>query len=657
MAATRTGLTSLLLGGVLTFATVPGRAEKNAAPTTAPISEAKPPIIPVAAFAQRDLFSGPLISPDGARVAVFVTASGGSGVHVLDSTTANSLAVAQLGKDVEYGWHRWAGPDTVLISVSQLLPVLGEEVRVTRLVALKVSTGQKWLVGPKGMGVEGDDLLYVADDGSSVLLSFQKSIYDWPSVTRISLLDQADRGKEVQRPVDGVWEWYADDDGVVRMGTGWRSKKLRVLYRKTVDDRFREIARIGENDEDKFGEVSRIVGGTDEAYIVDEDEQGRRELARYNLATRTKLETVYRNEKWDVTRAWLDDSGKPYAVDFTDDRDRRVWLEPAMAKLQGEFEKALKVDEVWVGSRARDRSRMLVFGGGEADPGAYYIYDAGHRSLAHFATMRPGLDLQWLARPKPVSYPARDGTKVVAYLTLPRGRLAKDLPLIVMPHGGPYGVRDKLRYDDEIQFLANRGYAILQPNYRGSGGYGSDFEDKGKGQIGRAMQDDIDDAMDWAVKEGIADKSRVCVIGASYGGYAAMWAVLRNPERYRCAASFAGVTDWKKMLKYDAKFFSRKGARDWNTRVTGEQDFDLDSVAPMHTISRLKRPLLVAHGKRDTNVPFSQFKMLLAEAQKSGVTFDQLVFEEAGHGFETPADEERWLSGLEAFLKKHNPAD
>ena len=650
-------MAGLLGGGFLALVCLPAFAEFDAAAPEAAKAEARPPVIPVASFAQRDLFSRPLMSPDGTRIAAFLAGTGGSGVRVLDAADGKGLAMARLGSDVEYGWHRWAGSDIVLISVSQLLPLFGEDVRVTRLLALKVSTGAKWFIGPKTMGVEGDDLLHVADDGSSVLLSFQKSINDWPGVTRISLLDPSDRGKEIQRPLDGVWEWYADDQGIVRMGTGWRINKLRVLYRKSPDERFREIARIGEDDKDKVWEVSRIVGGSDEAYILDEDEQGRRELVRYNLATRTKLETIYHNDQWDVTDAWLDDAGKPYAVDFTDDRDRRVWLEPTMAKLQGEFEKALKADEVWVGSRARDRSRMLVFAGGEADPGAYYVYDAGKRALAHFATMRPELDTQWLARPKPVSYTARDGTKVAGYLTLPRGRPASDLPLILMPHGGPFGVRDKLRYDDEIQFLANRGYAVLQPNFRGSGGYGSAFEDKGEGQIGRAMQDDIDDAMDWAVKQGIADKERVCVIGASYGGYAAMWAVLRNPERYRCAASFAGVTDWKKMLKYDAKFFSRKGARKWKTRVTGEPDFDLDEVSPARTIARLKRPLLVAHGKRDTNVPFSQYKMLLAEAQKSGVTLDQLVFEEAGHGFDRPEDEERWLSGLETFLKKHNPAD
>lgn len=646
----KTVVRQVALAAVL-ISTLGGPAAANA-----PATDARPPLLPVEVFADRDLFHSPRMSPDGSKIAVRMVDSASGGVVVMDSTDKRIVGGVRLTKDLEYNWHRWAGPDIVLVSVSKMSSYAGEELRLSRLMAVRISTKAQWYVGPKAMGPEGDDLLYVADDGSNVLLSFQKNIDEWPSVTRISLLNERDVGTMVQRPVENIWEWYADDAGVVRMGTGWINRKLRVSYRKSEAEKFREIARIGEDDEDKFWDVTRIIGGSDEALLLHEDDKGRVELARYNLATREKIATVHRNENWDITEAWFDKDGKPIAVDYTDDRDRRVWLEPGMAKLQKGFEAALKEDEVWIGSRADDKSRMLVFAGGETDPGAYYVFDSARRKLDLFAAMRPRLDITQMARPKPVAITARDGLQMTAYLTLPRGRTPKGLPMIIMPHGGPYGVRDKLEYDDWVQFLANRGYAVLQPNYRGSGGYGKAFEEKGDGQIGRAMQDDIDDAMDWAVKEGIADKGRVCVIGASYGGYAAMWSVIRNPERYRCAASFAGVTDWKKMLKYDARFFTRKGAKKWNQRVAGKE-FDLDLVAPLHTIGKLTRPLLVAHGKLDTNVPFTQYKMLVSAAEKAGVGFEQMVFEEEGHGFDEPANQARWLSGIEKFLKKNNPPD
>ena len=251
---------------------------------------------------------------------------------------------------------------------------------------------------------------------------------------------------------------------------------------------------------------------------------------------------------------------------------------------------------------------------------------------------------------------ARDGLKIPAYLTLPKHREAKNLPLIILPHGGPYGVRDTLDYNSEVQFLANRGYAVLQPNYRGSDSYGEEFYKKGVGQIGRAMQDDLDDGMDWLVERGIADPGRVCLVGASYGGYAALWGVTRNPKRYRCAASFAGVTDLRKQLKYDGRFLSSRYKRKWKTTVKGDDEFDLDSVSPARTASRLTRPILLAHGKKDSNVPFSQFNMFRSALEKAEKKAELVVYEDEGHGFSNPENEQNWLKKLEAFLQKHNPA-
>jgi dipeptidyl aminopeptidase/acylaminoacyl peptidase len=403
-----------------------------------------------------------------------------------------------------------------------------------------------------------------------------------------------------------------------------------------------------------------LIEDSDEGFVLEPGPSGRMALRRFNYATREVGEVIYENPDWDLASAELDEAGNPLAVHFTDDRDRVVWLDEEMARLQERFQRALgDGTDVRIAGRSQDGSRFLVAKGSASDPGAWYVYTRATRELREFAQLRPELDPALLAPAKPVAFTARDGTSIRAYLTVPRDREASNLPLVVLPHGGPYGIRDKLEYSDEVQLLANRGYAVLQPNFRGSAGFGEAFEELGKGEIGRRMQDDLDDAVAWAAAEGIADPRRVCIVGHSYGGYAALWGSIRNPELYRCAASFAGVTEWDKQLEYDGNFFDRENRRAWRDRIRGQdRKFDLDSVSPARQAARLTRPVLLVHGKLDGNVPFSQFETMRRALERARVTSaEYLVFERSGHGFATAEEEQAWYDALLAFLAKHNPAD
>ncbi|WP_161597858.1 alpha/beta hydrolase family protein [Novosphingobium ginsenosidimutans] len=600
------------------------------------------------------------LSPDGTLIALRSTTKDSTSIAVLDAATKDVLHRLALPQRNNLEWFRWAGNGKLLFSLSTPTVYFGEEARLSRLFFYDLASKAMPFIGRPDMGLEGDDVLFVDPAGEYLLLAMQRTIYDYPSVWRFALTEKPIKGvKEVQRPTQGIWEWFADDAGIVRMGMAFAGGKVRVMYRAKPDDPLREIAKITEdNADDKVWDVLRITSGSDEGLVLKPDDNGRIAVRKFNYATRQVGEVIYAAPGWDVDEALTDKDGKLLAAFYTDDRDRAVWFEPKLKSLYARLEKAIPDQHVWIVSRAEDDSRMLVWAGNEANPGQTFMFDAAKRSLDSFSAELPDLDRSLTASPKPIRYTARDGTAINGYLTLPRGRSAKKLPLIVMPHGGPYGVRDKLEFDSTVQLLANRGYAVIQPNYRGSGGYGESFAELGAGQIGRAMQDDLDDAMDWAVKEGIADPARVCMVGASYGGYAALWAAIRNPERYRCAVSFAGVTDWKKQLKYDANFFTRKGAKSWRTRIQGEDaNFDLDLVSPVAQIARLTRPVLVTHGEDDSNVPFKQFLLLRDAATKAGKPIETLTFAGEGHGFADDANEARYLDAIEAFLAKHNPAD
>ncbi|GAA4772669.1 alpha/beta hydrolase family protein [Novosphingobium ginsenosidimutans] len=630
------------------------------APSATRPAEAPPPKIPTLSLAKDSGIGTMKLSPDGTLIALRSTTKDSTSIAVLDAATKDVLHRLALPQRNNLEWFRWAGNGKLLFSLSTPTVYFGEEARLSRLFFYDLASKAMPFIGRPDMGLEGDDVLFVDPAGEYLLLAMQRTIYDYPSVWRFALTEKPIKGvKEVQRPTQGIWEWFADDAGIVRMGMAFAGGKVRVMYRAKPDDPLREIAKITEdNADDKVWDVLRITSGSDEGLVLKPDDNGRIAVRKFNYATRQVGEVIYAAPGWDVDEALTDKDGKLLAAFYTDDRDRAVWFEPKLKSLYARLEKAIPDQHVWIVSRAEDDSRMLVWAGNEANPGQTFMFDAAKRSLDSFSAELPDLDRSLTASPKPIRYTARDGTAINGYLTLPRGRSAKKLPLIVMPHGGPYGVRDKLEFDSTVQLLANRGYAVIQPNYRGSGGYGESFAELGAGQIGRAMQDDLDDAMDWAVKEGIADPARVCMVGASYGGYAALWAAIRNPERYRCAVSFAGVTDWKKQLKYDANFFTRKGAKSWRTRIQGEDaNFDLDLVSPVAQIARLTRPVLVTHGEDDSNVPFKQFLLLRDAATKAGKPIETLTFAGEGHGFADDANEARYLDAIEAFLAKHNPAD
>lgn len=615
--------------------------------------------IPTAAFATRSAVQAVALSPDGSKLAMRTFDSESSLLRVIDTRTQERLHVTRVGsEETAFEWFQWAGNDKLLIGLSAQGSAYGMDIRYRRLVAWDLASGESYHVGLRRMGILGDDVIHVADDGSEILLAAQKRLDMLPEVYRIALEPNAD-AERVQKSHPGIWSWVADDNGVVRLGLGRSGRKLKVRYRADEESSFKTIAKLGDDDEDaRFWEVARIVSGTDRGYILHEGEDGRIGLRAVDYATGEVGETVYENPDWDLTDVMLGEDGEPLAVYYTDDRDRIVWLQEEERRLQSQLEAALRGKEVRIVERAANDSMLLVSSAGANDPGALYLFDPAKRELILVSEFRPAIDEGLLAEPREITYAARDGTPIRAVLTLPRDRPAQALPLIVLPHGGPYGVRDKLVYSDEPQLLANRGYAVIQPNYRGSGGYGQAFYEAGYGQIGRKMQDDLDDAMDWAVGEGIADPARVCVVGSSYGGYAALYAVLRNPERYRCAASFAGVTDWDKQIDYDRQFLTRKAGRSLKDRVVGdkEHDFDIDTVSAYRLASTLSRPVMVAHGKQDWNVPFEQYELFIRATNGSDLVHS-LVFEEEGHGFAEQENEQAWYDGLLGFLRTYNPPD
>ncbi|MCZ8369124.1 MAG: alpha/beta fold hydrolase [Porphyrobacter sp.] len=627
-------------------------AAQDAAPAAAP-AESPPPPIAARNFAGRPAFWDGKLSPDGTKFSFMRQGAEATQIVVTEIATGKLVRAFASGPTDELQWYRWVSTDKLLLSISSPGKFYDQDARYLRLVLVELATGVMTRLFPRSNVLEADNVIHVAKDGSYILVAIQPSVTEFPAVMRHELKPDG-KITTVQAPRDGVFSWVADDKGVVRMGTAFVRGQERIYYRPVGST---ELVLVPRPAEERGWEALHIDGDTDFGYVLSEGENGRVALRRFDFAKREVLETVFEHPEWDIDSVAFR-KGKPYAAFYTAERDEVHWFDPATAKEYRALRRALGDGEVWVTSRAEDESKILVYAGNESDPGVLYLFDPVAGAMKEISQFRPELDFRALAKPKPVQYTARDGTVINGFLTLPRGRQARGLPLVLMPHGGPYGIRDKLEYNDEVQLLANRGYAVLQPNYRGSGGYGEALFEAGAGEIGRKMQDDIDDAMDWAVAQGIADPARVCVVGGSYGGYAALWSVLRNPERYRCAASWAGVTDWNKMLIYDRRYLATRVNKWWSARVRGDgKSQDLDQVSPYRTAGQLSRPVLLAHGTKDQRVPIAQYNIFEKAARTAPVPPQTLVIEGEGHSFSKPENARAWYEALESFLARHNPAD
>ncbi len=611
-------------------------------------------LIPIEAFGDLPFLSDPTLSPDGRQIAARIFVGGHERIGIWDATGERQRPRVIAVGDFQLRWVRWAGDNRLLVSVQTTVTIYGMSVPISRVLSYDLGTRRNILLGDVN-GLLGDDVIFVDPAGRYILLSAQEQVTTYPSVQRIDLATGA--ATEVQRPRSGVWRWFADENGVVRAGVDYRERALRLYYRSAAGEELRRIATGGHASDESVIDTIRFLSNADRGVVVTNSETGRFAVYEYDFANDTRGPALYQNDEVDVGSTIIGRDGTLDGVVYEDDRRRVHWIDPEMRRLQERIDRTFAGKTNIILGSSRDGNRTLLWSGGADDPGTYYVFDRAARRMEAFASPHERLYGRAFAPVRPVRYTSRDGLTINGYLTLPPGRAERGLPLIVMPHGGPFA-RDSWDFDPEVQFLASRGYAVLQPNFRGSTGYGRAFVERGYGQFGTGMIDDIEDGVEWLIGQGIANRARVCIMGASYGGYAALWAPIRSPERYRCAISLAGVTDIRAMLRYDSRMMAApRYAREWRRRVEGEERTDLAAISPLQQAARLRVPLLIAHGERDTNVPPSQSRQLVAALRRTGAAnVDSVFYPKAEHGFTEPADSIDYLRRVEAFLARHNPA-
>lgn len=649
------------LAGALALCVPAGTFAQSAAAPSAPALPAAPP--PVAAFARLPFIAQPRLSPDGTHLAGLFSVGGEQRIGIMslfDKGEKPFIVGVPDGTQVE--WLTWVNDDNIMLGLSALLP-FGETdtAYVSRAIAINRRNGKITKLLWSKDGQNSADVLWSASDGRpEVLIAAQDSIFGnepgfWPTVYKINVETGDSRIVQPGRP--NIYDWDADGTGRVRLGNGYRddNRTFWLLYRGETQGSFHTIDRADTRRGETMVHPFLFMPGTDHALEIHSDDAGRDGVYEVDMATLKDVSNVYTAPAGSEISATMtaDDGSRLLGLRTTDRAQPVAWIDKDLAEIQAALDTSVgKARRAEIVDWNRDRTRLLVRVDRADNPGALYYFDVHGGSMQRVGLYNEALGQTPQSPVSVIHYKARDGLSIEAILTLPKDRPAKNLPIVVLPHGGPWA-QDTADYDYWAQFVASRGYVVIQPNFRGSTGYGEEFTHKGEGQLGLAMQDDLDDALDWAVAQGIADPKRACIMGASYGGYAALWGGARDAKIWRCVIAIAGVSN----LRADVNDFGNytmgnKFKDDWK-RMTP----DFAAVSPIYAASRFTAPVLLIHGKKDITVDVSQSQHMYDRLKDAGKNVDMLILPKADHYFTREEDRLALLSKIEAFLLKYNPPD
>ncbi len=379
-------------------------------------------------------------------------------------------------------------------------------------------------------------------------------------------------------------------------------------------------------------------------------------LAKYNLSTNAlDIVEVDPNKEVDFGAPIFNQNDELVGTSYTAAKRKIYWKDKKYESIYNHLQKEFEGKEVRLQSVTKDESKSLVRVFSDTDPGSIYLFDWKTKKLDLQYTVRPELRREYLSEMKPIKYKSKDGLEINAYLTLPKGKKAENLPLVINPHGGPWA-RDFWGYDSYAQFLANRGYAVLQPNFRASTGYGKKFLNAGNQQWGHTMQDDITAGAEYLINQGIVDKSRVGIFGISYGGYATLAGLTYTPDVYACGVSMVGPSNLKTLLESIPPYW--ESIRDMFYERMGNPETDegeaiLRKQSPLFLAHKIKAPLMVVQGANDPRVKQAESDQIVVACRDLGLPVEYIVAPDEGHGFARPINQKAFIASMERFFSDH----
>jgi len=445
--------------------------------------------------------------------------------------------------------------------------------------------------------------------------------------------------------------WMTDHDGKLRIALTTDGVNTSVLYRDTEKDDFQTL--ITTSFKETFNPIFFTFDNKN-LYVASNIGRDKEAIFEYDIDKKENIRLIYEHPEVDVNSLMKSDKRKRITgTYYYTERLHYHFFDEDREQLQAELEKRLPGYEVRLYSMSKDETKVLVRTFSDRSLGAYYFLDRDANEFMKLVEVSPWLNETEMSEMKPVSYTSRDGLTIHGYLTLPKGLKPKNLPVVINPHGGPWS-RDTWGFIPEVQFLANRGYAVLQMNFRTSTGYGRKFWEAGFKQNGLAIQDDITDGVKWLIDQGIADPERVGIYGGSYGGYCTLAGLAFTPDLYACGVDYVGISSWFTILKGIPPYWEPMKEMFYEMVGHPEKDRELlERISPLFHADKIKAPLFVAQGANDPRVNKIESDQIVKAVKERGIEVEYMVKDNEGHGFRNEENRFDFYRAMEKFLAKH----
>ncbi len=487
------------------------------------------------------------------------------------------------------------------------------------------------------------------DDPEHILFQMNKRDPEIFDIYRLNI-DTGAMTPIAENPGD-VRAWITDQDGKLRLAFTTDGVNVGLKYRETEDSEWREIASYNFKEN-----VIPLFFTLDNKAIYAASNVGRDKygIFEYNLNTGKEGKLIFEHPEVDVYDLIYSKKRKVLTgVIYNTEKEHPHFFDETRKQIQDFVDQKLPKYENSVTCFDKDESKCIVYSGLDRTFGSYYYLNLITWELTKLFDLAPWLKEDELAEMKPIQYVSRDGLTIHGYLTLPLGIEPKNLPVVINPHGGPW-YRDSWGFNPEVQFLANRGYAVLQMNFRGSTGYGRKFQEASYKQWGLTMQDDVTDAVQWIIKEGIANPKKIAIYGASYGGYATLMGIIKTPELFVAAVDYVGVSNLFTWLEAFPPYW--EPMREMMYEMLGHPEKEAEqfkATSPALNADKIITPLFIAQGANDPRVPIHESDQMVAALKTRGVEVEYMVKDNEGHGFQNEENQFDFYREMETFLKKY----